>query len=159
MENNDTIIAEFMGKKVYQLHHESNYSQSWNWLMPVVKECFELAYKFDGKDTNVVGDITCGMLNTDIEETYQSVVQFINELKEEEEEIENFLDTLRGSLVDKECLEKVLEEYLEGEITISQHSLKGDYWNTSYLINDTTYIVTYLLTHNRKMYVDKIIKK
>ncbi len=36
MKENNKLIAEFMGKEIYQHYHESNYHSSWNWLMPVV---------------------------------------------------------------------------------------------------------------------------
>ena len=38
-EKNNKLIAEFMGKEIYQNYHESFYHTSWDWLMPVVNKC------------------------------------------------------------------------------------------------------------------------
>ena len=36
--NDNKLIAEFMGKEIYQKYHKSNYHTSWDWLMPVVEK-------------------------------------------------------------------------------------------------------------------------
>ncbi len=86
------LIAEFMdlptetmGVKqevVYGMNHDDwytadnlNYHLFWNWLMPVVKKCYD-----NGADENEVGDITHALLDCDIDHTYRAVVEFINQL-------------------------------------------------------------------------------
>ena len=39
--NDNKLIAEFMGKEIYQKYHKSNYHTSWDWLMPVVEKIAE----------------------------------------------------------------------------------------------------------------------
>jgi hypothetical protein len=74
------MIAEFM--KEYDFEHTDgglplgDFSNSWDWLMPVVRECFE-----NGAEGNEIGDITHGLLDCDIDATYKGVVQFIKSLK------------------------------------------------------------------------------
>ena len=53
------------------IHSGMQYKDSWDWIMPVVKKCYE-------SDTNIeVGDITHGLLDCDLESTHQAVVEFI----------------------------------------------------------------------------------
>tara|TARA_B100001093_G_C25998636_1_gene664667 strand:+ start:70 stop:357 length:288 start_codon:yes stop_codon:yes gene_type:complete len=92
MEATNKLIAEFMNlpKQIfkpsgimnygikdnwYELH-ELSYHLSWDWLMPVVRECFE-----NGAEGNEIGDITHGLLDFNIEATYDAVVVFIKSLK------------------------------------------------------------------------------
>lgn len=53
------------------------FHEDWNKLIPVVSECFDNSELADGKDTNVVGDISHHLLDTDIEKTHEAVVRFI----------------------------------------------------------------------------------
>jgi len=51
----------------------------WDYLMPVVQWCFD-----EGADEgNTVGDITHGLVDTNISATYQAVVRFIKQRKED----------------------------------------------------------------------------
>jgi hypothetical protein len=36
--DNNKMIADFMGKEMYQYYHDSYYHNSWDWLMPVVEK-------------------------------------------------------------------------------------------------------------------------
>ena len=47
IEENNKLIAEFMGKEIFRLHHESFYHASWGLLMPVVSKCWEVAKEKD----------------------------------------------------------------------------------------------------------------
>ena len=76
------IIAEFMGKEIYQNHHESNYHCSWNWLMPVVEKIETISGKLPTHVGNIPNDEdweSNNFLSTNIEETYKAVVEFIKE--------------------------------------------------------------------------------
>ena len=90
--NDNKLIAEFMGvEKTYNpstekvlsyavnddvqcLPHELQYHTSWDWLMPVVETCYH-----NGADGDEIGDITHGLLDCDMDQTYKAVVKFINE--------------------------------------------------------------------------------
>ena len=88
-QENNKLIAEFMGKEIYQHYHESNYHSSWNWLMPVVEKIESLGYEFFIVEDRVkvshntdhsietIIDLTFGGNKRDA--TYQGVVEFINE--------------------------------------------------------------------------------
>ena len=76
MEKTNKIIAEFMGKEIYQKHHESNYHCSWDWLMPVVIKCFEV---FGDTDTIDYMRLNDALLTCNIDEVYQVVVEFIKD--------------------------------------------------------------------------------
>jgi|TARA_R110001606_G_scaffold384080_2_gene546714 hypothetical protein len=87
------LIAEFMGftkdsedlyliddyalrsENQYQATYvnEMKYHTSWDWLMPTIKECYESETEIE------VGDITHGLLDCDLESTYQAVVNFIKQ--------------------------------------------------------------------------------
>ena len=80
METNNKIIAEFIklentGLSIYA-PSQYKFHTSWDWLMPVVRECFE-----NGAEGNEIGDITHGLVDCDIDATYKGVVQFIKSLK------------------------------------------------------------------------------
>jgi len=105
IEENNKLIAEFMGIHEIMLDEYSNYEiddiyqilgmkphmyknmvihesdlqfhTSWDWLMPVVSKCYDNSEEADGKDTNVVGDISHHLLDVDMEQTYKAVVEFI----------------------------------------------------------------------------------
>jgi len=80
--NNNKLIAEFMGDTFYpepQHWYDSHgsfigdalkYHNSWDWLMPVVQKCFEVAENEDD-----FFDISGNLPYMD--ETYKSVVEFI----------------------------------------------------------------------------------
>lgn len=85
------LIAEFMelptevfksGKLNYKHNdawfeeHELSYNVSWDWLMPVVIECFE---KFG--DTNTINymNLNDALLTCNIDEVYKVVVEFIKD--------------------------------------------------------------------------------
>tara|TARA_B100001093_G_C26676541_1_gene948533 strand:+ start:296 stop:562 length:267 start_codon:yes stop_codon:yes gene_type:complete len=81
------LIADFMGAEWHKeffkevciispsnIHYK--FHESWDWLMPVVRECFE-----NGAEGNEIGDITHGLLDCDIDATYKGIVQFIKSLK------------------------------------------------------------------------------
>lgn len=54
----------------------AKYHSDWNWLMNVLKEMDNLEFELP-EDSNLVGDITHGLLSLDIEMTYEAVVEFI----------------------------------------------------------------------------------
>ena len=56
------------------------YDTSWDWLMPVVQECKE---SVEYEKSRLYHDIEDALLSRiEIEETYQAVVEFINEYNE-----------------------------------------------------------------------------
>lgn len=67
---NNKLIAEFMGKEIYQKHHESNYHCSWDWLMPVIDKCYQ---------EHMSKHIADAVMTCNIDEAYQVVVKFIKE--------------------------------------------------------------------------------
>tara|TARA_R100001463_G_scaffold129669_2_gene188642 strand:+ start:131 stop:370 length:240 start_codon:yes stop_codon:yes gene_type:complete len=67
------LIAEFMGKEIYQYYHESNYHCSWNWLMPVAEKCLTTDEPSDGQHYF----INDALLTCNIEVVYDRVVEFI----------------------------------------------------------------------------------
>lgn len=89
------IIAEFMGYETYEGvdkvcinltenngfssdwgHVPMKYHSSWDWLMPVLGKIEDLNYELP-EDSNLIGDITHGLVSIDIEMTFEAVVQFI----------------------------------------------------------------------------------
>ena len=92
-QENNKLIAEFMGYDWVELLVEPQYHTSWDWLMPVVEkiECTTIDND-DNSDNffNVMievfecningGDICiCKSGNTKREATYNAVVEFINQ--------------------------------------------------------------------------------
>ena len=67
---NNKLIAEFMGKEIYQKHHESNYHCSWDWLMPVIHKCYQEPFS---------KHISYAVMTCNIDEAYKVVVEFIKE--------------------------------------------------------------------------------
>lgn len=57
-------------------HTHLEYHESWDALMPVVKECYD-----NGAEGDEIGDITHALLDCDRDATYKAVVKFINQLK------------------------------------------------------------------------------
>lgn len=91
MENNK-LIAEFMrlptevfesGKVNYNHNgswfeeHELSYNVSWNWLMPVVETILWLEDYYDES----YEDIYNGLTNASRSQTYEAVVEFIQEYR------------------------------------------------------------------------------
>ena len=91
--DNNILIADFMGwhSKPNTLQGEPTYfsldyeiddmppdemkfTSSWDWLMPVIKKCYEIEID---DTSNLHGDISCALLDTDIEETHKAVIEFI----------------------------------------------------------------------------------
>jgi len=66
----------------YQIVHESCflYDSSWDWLMPVVVECFE---RFANTDTIDYMRLNDALLTCNIDELYQVVVEFIKQYNSE----------------------------------------------------------------------------
>lgn len=54
------------------------FHEDWNWLIPVVKKCWE-----SGAEEDEVGDITHAYLDCDRKETHKAVVEFIKQLNKE----------------------------------------------------------------------------
>ena len=81
---NNKLIAEFMGKKIYQHHHESNYHTSWGWLMPVVQKIESLGYVFTiqgGKAEygEMISKTQSFIAEDKLSSTYKAVVEFIKQ--------------------------------------------------------------------------------
>ena len=84
MEDNNKLIAEFMGSKhpkyedMYRLPHadvyvgELQYDFSWDWLMPVIEEIDHLQHE-------PVQSIEDALATRCIEDTYNAVVEFIKQ--------------------------------------------------------------------------------
>ena len=87
MENNK-LIAEFMGNgKEYEIDINTktlkSYHTSWDWLMPVVIECFE---RFGNTDTIDYMRLNDALLTCNIDELYKVVVEFIKEYNDTKEQ-------------------------------------------------------------------------
>jgi hypothetical protein len=50
----------------------AKYDCDWNWIMPVVQKCYDVA-----EEDEFVGDITHALLDVNIEELYKAIVEFI----------------------------------------------------------------------------------
>lgn len=103
--DNNRLIAEFMGitpmkvsEEIYTISKQpwisvccispekcweelgdsldKKYRTSWDFLMPVVADIFELDYDFDAN--NLMGDLSCALLDVDIEAVYRMCVKIIN---------------------------------------------------------------------------------
>jgi hypothetical protein len=81
-QENNKLIAEFMGypniandedKRDY-LEDCLKYHKSWDWLMPVVSQCFKT-----GDDTYEWDNIMDTLFTCDIDIVYTQVVEFINQ--------------------------------------------------------------------------------
>ena len=71
--NNNKLIAEFMGVKYPMLKgSDLQYHTSWDWLMPVVQKCFEVAEHEDDFFA-ISGNLPY------MDSTYKAVVEFIKE--------------------------------------------------------------------------------
>jgi len=84
------MIAEFMGIEFdddygfgYEFDEHGNgvhvgellYHKSWDWLMPVIAKCYDIGCE---PNSNVIGDITCELLECDLPNTYKMVVQYVD---------------------------------------------------------------------------------
>ena len=95
------LIAEFMGKEIYQKHHESNYHCSWDWLMPVVErieaeleeefrvvilehECSIYQKTQDHELQDAFQCVAQKFGTSKIEATYNAVVEFIKQYNDEQ---------------------------------------------------------------------------
>ena len=88
-QENNKMIAEFMGKEIYQHYHESNYHCSWDWLMPVVEKIESLGYVFTiqgGKAEygEMISETRCFIAENKRSSTYNAVVEFINQYNKDE---------------------------------------------------------------------------
>ena len=105
--NDNKLIAEFMGHKtdwgfkkdsiLYMPQGEGNstnnsvvipykklrYHTSWDWLMPVLRNISDTAKLYElPEDSNLIEDITNGLVSIDIEMTFEAVVEFIKEFNQ-----------------------------------------------------------------------------
>ena len=95
MENDNKLIAEFMGYDTYESNgyimvrysdnnertlQDTHYHTSWDWLMPVVVRLFDVIQynEFDGAD-NLSFRLNDTLLETNLDSLYNIVVEFINE--------------------------------------------------------------------------------
>ena len=90
----EQLVAEFLGwkKSLGVTYHKGNQvttdkhfqfdkNGDWNSLMPLVGKCYYIDYEADDVEmSNLVGDISCSVLNIDIHETYDACVELIKYL-------------------------------------------------------------------------------
>jgi len=74
--DSNKLIAEFMGITPYVSECNLSYHISWDWLMPVVIECFERFGNTDNIDYMRLND---ALLTCNIDELYKVVVEFIKQ--------------------------------------------------------------------------------
>lgn len=72
----NTMIAEFLKEEIVPSTWTWDYDFSWDSLMPVLKKIDELNYELP-EDSNLIGNITEGLVSIDIEITYEAVCKFI----------------------------------------------------------------------------------
>ena len=92
--DNNKLIAEFMGRGGTFNHDKTmictgiypdtmtlmKYHTSWDWLMPVLRNISDTAKLYElPEDSNLIEDITNGLVSIDIEMTFEAVVEFIKE--------------------------------------------------------------------------------
>ena len=92
-QENNKIIAEFMGVVFHDdenqyynadgLHigNTLHYHTSWDWLMLILGKIEDLNYELP-EDSNLIGDITHGLVSIDIEMTFEAVIEFIKRYNE-----------------------------------------------------------------------------
>ena len=82
-QEKNKMIAEFMNHShpilpskstINYLAEDLDYDNDWNWLMPVVRKCFQT-----GDDTHEWDNIMDTLFTCDIDIMYAQVVEFINE--------------------------------------------------------------------------------
>ena len=94
--NNNKLIAEFMGLEIHESKHkyittyyvtidgvstdlqDLQYHTSWDWLMPVVQKIDNM-FGDDNQVDDAINRVHNAVLSFDIDNTYQAVVEFINE--------------------------------------------------------------------------------
>jgi hypothetical protein len=69
--------------------NEENYNnlfkEDWNNLMPLVGKCYYIDFEADDVEMqNLIGDISCAVLNIDIQETYDACVELIKYVNSKE---------------------------------------------------------------------------
>ena len=78
MEQNNKLIAEFMRVDQVDIdyaineHGQLKYHLSWDWIMPVINKCFDVA-----EDGQMI-DIMHHLQVAEMDSTYDAVVEFIN---------------------------------------------------------------------------------
>ena len=75
-QENNRLIAEFMDVNLIE-GQLGEYHTSWDWLMPVVVECFDRQEEVSDDLSYKLNDT---LLETNIESLYKIVVEFINQL-------------------------------------------------------------------------------
>ena len=80
MENNNKLIAEFMGAATRPKHAYAflRYDSDWNWLMDVVKEIDSL-FGEDDVVNYMINKVHNAFFQFNIDTVYKAVVQFIKE--------------------------------------------------------------------------------
>jgi len=82
-QEKNKMIAEFMNHShpilpskstINYLAEDLDYDNDWNWLMPVVRKCFQT-----GDDTHEWDNIMDTLFTCDIDIMYTQVVEFINQ--------------------------------------------------------------------------------
>ena len=56
-------------------YEDLKYNLSWDWLMPVIDEIFNLC--LDEQENNELGDITHALVDINIQKTHEAVVKFL----------------------------------------------------------------------------------
>jgi len=71
-------VRTFIDPMQYYSHDEDRpmFDNSWEFLMPVIKKIYELDFNIP-EDSNLIGDITHGLIDIDLAHTYFSVIEFI----------------------------------------------------------------------------------
>ena len=110
---NNKLIAEFMGVEFMEASLDGNdfnpqFHTSWDWLMPVVVECFK---KFG--DTINYMNLNDALLTCNIDEVYKVVVESIKKCSVSKEEIKEFIEQWGQS---PEEIKNNLEEIYNYEI-------------------------------------------
>jgi len=82
-KDNNKLIAEFMGTSIgygndYYTDDKFPYKTSWDWLMPVVKKIDNM-FGDDNQVDDAINRVHNAVLSFDIDNTYQAVVEFINQ--------------------------------------------------------------------------------
>jgi hypothetical protein len=85
IEQNNRMIAEFMGNKFMEVldydgylfkHNSLIFNLSWDWLMPVGEKCVEVSLSYRNHPF-IAEDVKTAAGSFDLDKLYQAVVQFI----------------------------------------------------------------------------------